>query len=67
MVNWIIVAMLGLILSTLASGLYYLVKDQGKSKRTVTALTVRIVLSIVLFAALLLARMFGLITPHSLL
>jgi hypothetical protein len=58
--------MLILILSSLGSGLYYLVKDQGKTKRTVKALSVRIVLSVILFAALLLAFMFGWIAPHPL-
>jgi len=47
-------------------GLFYLVKDRGQSKRTVRALTVRIVLSILLFVALFIAFALGWISPHSL-
>lgn len=54
------------ILSSLGIGLYYLVKDQGKSKRTVRALSVRIILSFILFIALFVAFAMGWIAPHSL-
>jgi len=47
-------------------GLYYLVKDQGKSMKTAKALSVRIILSLLLFIALVLAFAFGLISPHPL-
>lgn len=63
----LVLLLLFLILSSLAFGLYYLIQDQGKSKRTVNALTVRIILSIILFLALLIAFAFGFITPHPLL
>jgi Protein of unknown function (DUF2909) len=52
-----------LILGSLGSGLYYLIKDKGQSDRTVKALTVRIVLSITLFLLLMGGYYFGLI-PH---
>jgi len=58
--------MILLIVSSLASGLFYLVKDQGKSKRTVKALTFRIALSFILFIALFVMFAFGWITPHAL-
>lgn len=54
------------IITSLAMGLYYLVKDQGKSPRTAKALSVRIILSLLLFIALVLAFAFGLISPHPL-
>lgn len=52
----LIVIVLVLIVSILLSlgvSLFYLVRDQGKTKNTVRALTVRIVLSLVLFFLLL--------------
>lgn len=48
-----------LILGSLGSALYYLLKDQGKSDRVVKALTVRIGLSMVLFLTLMAAYYFG--------
>lgn len=50
------------ILSSLGSALYFLVKDRGQSERTVKALTVRVVLSVVLFALLMLGYYLGFIT-----
>jgi hypothetical protein len=58
--------MIILILASLGSGLYYLVKDQGKTKRTVRALSVRIILSLLLFVALFIAFAMGWIAPHGL-
>lgn len=49
------------IVISLGSALYYLIKDQGQSERTVKALTVRISLSIVLFVMLMASYYFGLI------
>jgi hypothetical protein len=42
------------IVGSLASAMFYLVKDKGQSTRTVKALTFRIGLSVVLFALMLL-------------
>lgn len=50
------------ILSSLGSALYFLVKDRGQSERTVKALTVRVALSVVLFALLMLGYYLGFIT-----
>jgi len=61
----IIIAMV-LILVSLFSGLFFLVHDSGKTKRTVKALSVRIGISIALFLFLLLAVSFHFITPHPL-
>lgn len=54
------------ILVSLASGLIFLVRDAGKSKRTVKALSWRIGLSLALFIFLFLAFSLGWIQPHSL-
>lgn len=62
----IVFLFLAVILFSLGSALYYLVKDKGQSDRTVKALTVRITLSIVLFCLLMLGFYFGLISPQGL-
>jgi len=54
----VILAFIG-ILASLASALVYLMKDQGKTNRTVNALTVRIGLSVVLFLFVLFANYMG--------
>ena len=48
-----------LILLSLGSALYFLVKDKGTSTRAAKALTWRVVLSLVLFALLMLGFHFG--------
>jgi hypothetical protein len=65
-VRIIVFLFLAVILFSLGSALYYLVKDKGQSDRTVKALTVRITLSIVLFLLLMLGYYFGLISPQGL-
>ncbi|HEY9099943.1 MAG TPA: twin transmembrane helix small protein [Thiobacillus sp.] len=52
------------ILGSLASALYYLVKDKGNSDRTVKMLTIRVALSLTLFALLMGSYYFGII-PQS--
>ncbi|HKJ71219.1 MAG TPA: twin transmembrane helix small protein [Gammaproteobacteria bacterium] len=59
-----IILVLVVILASLGSGLFYLMRDQGSGERTVRALTIRISLSLVLFALLMLAYALGLIQPH---
>lgn len=59
-----IVATLLAILGSLASGLIYLIKDNGRSTRTAKALTVRIGLSVFLFLMLMLGIYTGVIKPH---
>jgi len=61
----IIIAVMLIIIGSLASGLVFLVRDKGNSKRTVKALTWRIALSISLFIFLFLAFKFQWITPHA--
>lgn len=57
----IVVVMLVAIVASLFSALVFMYKDQGRDKRTVKALTARIVLSISLFVLLMAAFYFGLI------
>jgi hypothetical protein len=52
-----------LILGSLGSALFFLMKDKGKSNRTVKALTMRVGFSVALFILILLAYKFGLIQP----
>ncbi len=50
------------IVASLFSALFFLIKDKGQGERTVRALTVRVALSVVLFALLMLSYHFGIIT-----
>ncbi|HEY4368379.1 MAG TPA: twin transmembrane helix small protein [Steroidobacteraceae bacterium] len=59
----IVLCLLGIVAS-LGSGLFHLVSDKGESKKMVTALTVRVVLSIALFVLLFIAWSQGMIQPH---
>jgi hypothetical protein len=52
-----------LIIGSLASALLFMMRDKGKSNRTVYALTLRVGFSVLLFILLLLAYKFGLIQP----
>ncbi|HSF21457.1 MAG TPA: twin transmembrane helix small protein [Burkholderiales bacterium] len=58
----VVILFLVFILGSLFSALYYLVRDKGQGERTVKALTVRITLSVTLFALLMLGYYFGFIT-----
>lgn len=60
----IILVLLGLIFLSLTSALGFLVRDRGEGDRTVRALTLRVGLSVALFALLMLGFAAGLIEPH---
>lgn len=60
--RYFVIAMLVLILLSLGSALFYLVKDRGQSTRTVKALTLRVAFSIALFLILMGSYYFGFIT-----
>ncbi|HTP96320.1 MAG TPA: twin transmembrane helix small protein [Burkholderiales bacterium] len=62
----IVILFLAFILLSLGSALYFLIKDKGQSDRTVKALTVRVVLSVTLFALLMLGFYFGIIPKQGL-
>lgn len=57
----VVLSFIFLILASLGSALYFMVKDKGTSTRTARALTWRIALSITLFALLMLGFHFGFI------
>ena len=52
-----------LILGSLGSALFFLMRDKGRSNNTVRALAVRVALSITLFLLILLAYRLGYIHP----
>jgi predicted permease len=52
-----------LILASLGSALFFLMRDKGQGKRTVKALTFRIGFSVVLFVLILVAHRLGWINP----
>lgn len=51
------------IVGSLASALFYLMRDKGKSDRTVKALTMRVGFSVALFVLILIAHWLGYIQP----
>ena len=66
MIKFLVLVLLSGILVSLFSGLVYLNRDQGDSRRMLRALTFRISLSVLLFLVLLIAWR-GAIQPHGLL
>jgi hypothetical protein len=58
----IVILFLAFIVGSLFSALYFLVRDKGQGTRTVKALTVRVTLSVILFALLMLGIYTGVIT-----
>jgi drug/metabolite transporter (DMT)-like permease len=62
---FVLAAML-LILAQLAMSLYHLVRDRGKTKKTVFWLTARILFSVLLFLALCIGAFSGWLRPHTL-
>ena len=60
----LVVAIFVGVLASLASALLFLVKDRGRSDRTVKALTMRVGISIGLLCLLVLLWALGLIEPH---
>ncbi len=61
----IIIVLMILMLASLASAFWYMIKDRGRSDRTVKALTVRISIWVVLFLVLVGGVYSGLITPSN--
>jgi hypothetical protein len=59
--KWIIPIVLLMIVFSLGSSLYYMMKDRGNSSRMVHSLMLRIGLSIALFLGILLAHYLGFI------
>lgn len=57
-----ILVMFGMVVS-LGSGLFFLVRDRGKSERTVISLSIRVTLAIVLLVLLALGFISQLVSP----
>jgi len=55
----VILVLLLAVVASLFSGLYFVYQDKGTTNRAVTALTIRIVLSLVVFALLMASYWFG--------
>ncbi|MDP5009330.1 MAG: twin transmembrane helix small protein [Glaciimonas sp.] len=55
-----------LIIASMGSALFFMMRDKGKSNRTVKALTLRVALSVSLFIFLLIAYKLGYIQPTGL-
>ncbi|MBE9567397.1 MAG: twin transmembrane helix small protein [Proteobacteria bacterium] len=64
MIKTLIVINFILILISLGSGVFFLAKDDAKSTRVVTSLTIRVTLSITLFLLLFAGYYFGDLKPH---
>jgi hypothetical protein len=62
----VVIAFLAVIVLSLGSAMFYLIRDKGKSDRTVKALTVRVALSVTLFVLLMLGYYFGLVPKSGL-
>jgi len=58
----VVILFLVFIVGSLFSALYFFVRDKGQGTRTVKALTIRVTLSVILFALLMLGIYTGLIT-----
>ena len=64
LIKYIIVAVLLAIVASLGSGLFFMLRDKGESKRMVNSLTVRISLSVLLFILLFVAWYADLLQQH---
>jgi hypothetical protein len=56
--------LLMMVLVSLFSGLYFMYKDKGNSKRVVTALTIRVALSITIVVIVIAGYFLGSISPR---
>lgn len=61
LVKFIVILLLIFIIISLFSGLFFLVKDKGQTKRTVNALTLRIGLSVLAIIIIIIAGFLGII------
>ena len=66
LVKIVVLILFALIVGSLASALFSLLKSGGNSNRTVKALTYRIGLSVLAFIILMVSAKFGWIQPHGL-
>ena len=61
LVKMIVLILLLMVVISLFSGLFFLVKDKGQTKRTVNALSIRIGLSILIIVVVMIAAATGVI------
>lgn len=61
--KWIFAVAFLLIIGSLGSALFFLVRDQGRTRNTLHALGWRVGFSVALFAFIMLAQYFGWIQP----
>jgi formate/nitrite transporter FocA (FNT family) len=66
LIRLVILGLLAAIVISLGTALYHLASGKGDSNKMLRALTVRIALSLVLFALLMIAWRTGLISPRGL-
>ena len=62
MLKIVIVVLLLAVIASLFSGLFFLIRDQGRTRRVVNSLAVRVALSILLLAVVLIALWNGSLT-----
>ena len=60
--RYLVIGVFVLIVASLASALFFIYRDKGNSTRALKALTLRVALSVALFAFLMLGYYFGWIT-----
>jgi Protein of unknown function (DUF2909) len=60
-VKIVVILLLLAVIASLFSGLFFVYKDKGESNRVVISLTIRIVLSLLVFAILIGSYFFGLV------
>ena len=65
LVKMIVLILLLMVVISLFSGLFFLVKDKGQTKRTVNALSIRIGLSILIIVVIMIAAATGVIEINS--
>ena len=64
MIKFLIVLALMVVLASLFSALFFLIKDQGRGERVVNALLVRVILSAILLGTVMVLVHLGVIQPH---
>ncbi|MAR77738.1 MAG: hypothetical protein CMD43_02205 [Gammaproteobacteria bacterium] len=62
--KYIILILLALIIYNLTAGFFYIIKDKERSNRGFHSLKTRIILSLLLFALLIIGYYFDLLEPH---
>ena len=64
LIRFIVIAMLIMIVGSLGTAFFSLFRNKGQGTSTVKALTIRVGLSLALFAILMILASLGIIKPH---